>query len=383
MDATSIEDGLPILSKALAKRVAGQESLINETKEQLNDQNERIQVLEDTCKALILSLKDISNAGHSATTGEDLSEYIQAQADSLVERLTKNSVSEFDLNSSEGIHSGYVYKLTSGKGLASPRWKKRWFIVKEDGQILYYKNPKESRIPGHPANFLDLRRYKIIPAEESELSAHKVYRESAFQASAPGERTFYFYAHDESEEAKEKWIKAFQFAAAKRSGTLSGVRGLDVRRGSATVLNGIGERQTKIESQASNNTITKETPTETQNSNEPTNKDVPDFSCSSESLDAATCHGWLQRKEAGGGWGKIYFVLDGPYLFSFNNPSAQTALTATQITGCVIDIVFEDDIERGLSIEKDGMKKIVLNALNDDDYSNWVACLTNTAQAND
>lgn len=43
-----------------------------------------------------------------------------------------------------GTCFGYVYKLSSGRGIGGKQWQKRWFVVRDNGMIHYFKSARES-----------------------------------------------------------------------------------------------------------------------------------------------------------------------------------------------------------------------------------------------
>lgn len=116
--------------------------------------------------------------------------------------------------------------------------------------------------------------------------------------------------------------------------------------------------------------------------------DPTQFACSEASLAGAAMHGWLERMEPGGAWGKLYYVLNGTKLFRFNNPKGQIPLGFSEIKSAMIDFVFDDDPivdgkERVMSIKLNGEReKMYLSSDNDDDFGLWFSGLNNVAQLN-
>lgn len=318
---------------------------------------------------------------------------------------------------SSGTKSGYLYKRTSGKGISMQKYKKRWFVVRDSGMIVYAHNPTDLQKDG--GHELDLQDYNISFATDQ-----KADNSYPFKATRPGQRTYYFRPEPDSNQGRADWMQAFSDAACKRTGTSS--RGSSFSGGSAGgAKSPLSQQQLQaLQEDGSHGAAAAgappaialsaadaelaaldalvQTPVPVAAAAAPASPPPPpvpasppapvsnDFACNEASLAGAAIHGWLERMEPGGAWGKLYYVLtsaaDGGKLFRFNNPQGQIPLGYSDVKFAAIDFVFDDDPivdgkERVVSIHVKGEReKMYLSSHDDDDFGLWFSTLNNVAQ---
>jgi len=395
--------------RGLVERLDAQDGVLAGKQAEIEAQEARLEELEDTCLALVRCLKEVEDTHPASTPGNDgadapmvsLTEYIKAEVEDLARKTLSSAIkaaaasSEAETGEPElyGTCFGYLSKLTSGKGISSKKFKKRWFVIKSDGRVQYYHTMKESTNADHAANAINLEGYTITTADYKE--------KGAFKASCDKRRTFYFLTDPVTDEQRTKWMTAFSEAAKVCSGGVVPPRPtLERSASSSASLMSIGTAvvaaaQTKPE--PAQTPVAPTTPVQppaqrfAAHSHSPDGEAAaasadaggPTFSCSEETLAAATCHGWLTRQGPNDTWCRIYYVLEGKTLFYFNNATSTVPLGSIAMPGTVVDIVMEDDIggkERGLSVEHGG-QTTVLCAATDEEYGVWVPALTNVAQS--
>lgn len=100
------------------------------------------------------------------------------------------------------IKTGYMHKL-GGQGMLK-NWKKRWFVLKHDGCLYYYKTKDEI----DPLGAVVLTNYTLVKARDAG-------KQHAFKISKYKARTYYFYT--ETEEDMNSWAKAITEAAWKKT----------------------------------------------------------------------------------------------------------------------------------------------------------------------
>eukprot|EP00795_Rhopilema_esculentum_P008608 gene8608-14619_t len=96
------------------------------------------------------------------------------------------------------IHSGFMMKL-GGTGLTPKNWRKRWFVLRSDHCLYYYKNPK-----GKPAGGIVLSNYLVTPVMGSTSKSF------SFQLTKGGARTYTLAALSSTE--MRTWIQVISEA---------------------------------------------------------------------------------------------------------------------------------------------------------------------------
>ncbi|PIK58152.1 hypothetical protein BSL78_04952 [Apostichopus japonicus] len=100
------------------------------------------------------------------------------------------------------IKTGYMHKL-GGQGMLK-NWKKRWFVLKHDGCLYYYKTQEDV----DPLGAVVLTNYTLVRARDAGKS-------HSFKITKYKARTYYFYTENESE--MSSWAKAITEAAQKKT----------------------------------------------------------------------------------------------------------------------------------------------------------------------
>ncbi|XP_078584372.1 uncharacterized protein LOC144866688 isoform X4 [Branchiostoma floridae x Branchiostoma japonicum] len=100
----------------------------------------------------------------------------------------------------EPVATGYLHKLSGGR--VGKQWRKRWFVLKKDNTLYYYKTREDKE----PLGTIVLANYTITPA-------HEIGRTHAFKASRFNTRTYYFSAA--TEEEMEMWSRLLNQASAQ------------------------------------------------------------------------------------------------------------------------------------------------------------------------
>eukprot|EP00111_Clytia_hemisphaerica_P003390 TCONS_00009681-protein len=89
--------------------------------------------------------------------------------------------------------SGYLFKQ-GGTGITPKNWRLRWFELKKDNCLYYYKNEQDPT----PAGAVILTKYQVTRAVEAN-------KRFSFKLTKGGARTYYFAANSEDE--MKKWMK--------------------------------------------------------------------------------------------------------------------------------------------------------------------------------
>eukprot|EP00058_Branchiostoma_floridae_P002399 XP_002587887.1 hypothetical protein BRAFLDRAFT_87274 [Branchiostoma floridae] len=100
----------------------------------------------------------------------------------------------------EPVATGYLHKLSGGR--VGKQWRKRWFVLKKDNTLYYYKTREDKE----PLGTIVLANYTITPA-------HEIGRTHAFKASRFNTRTYYFSAG--TEEEMDMWSRLLNQASAQ------------------------------------------------------------------------------------------------------------------------------------------------------------------------
>ncbi|KFM72785.1 Connector enhancer of kinase suppressor of ras 2, partial [Stegodyphus mimosarum] len=101
------------------------------------------------------------------------------------------------------VYSGYLQRL-SARSVTGRRWCRRWFAVKLDGVLYWYRTNKDHE----PLGALGLQNQTISRVPEAGAP-------HAFKVSKIGESPFYFSADDE--DTATRWISALNQVAATAS----------------------------------------------------------------------------------------------------------------------------------------------------------------------
>eukprot|EP00794_Sanderia_malayensis_P012181 gene12181-13438_t len=97
------------------------------------------------------------------------------------------------------VYSGYLSKL-GGTGFTPKNWRKRWFVLRSDNCLYYYKNPRDS-----PVGAVVLSNYLVTTV------LTKTNKKFAFHLTKGGARSYTFSASSEIE--KKMWMKVISEAA--------------------------------------------------------------------------------------------------------------------------------------------------------------------------
>ncbi|XP_041466480.1 protein piccolo-like [Lytechinus variegatus] len=103
-----------------------------------------------------------------------------------------------NLRSDQTIMSGYMHKLAS-TGMIK-QWRKRWFVLKHDHCLYYYKTEDDIL----PQGAIVLQNYTVTKARDAG-------KQFSFKLTKEGARTYVFYTSNEEE--RSSWGKAINDAA--------------------------------------------------------------------------------------------------------------------------------------------------------------------------
>eukprot|EP00048_Salpingoeca_helianthica_P022711 m.19893 g.19893 ORF g.19893 m.19893 type:complete len:301 (+) comp7685_c0_seq1:68-970(+) len=192
----------------------------------IEQQDERIEYLEDMVESLVNTVNEFQafvktqlpqhrrdsagKATHIFTRRSTVGELSKPSDKSpKVHRRTSSCHSEFaeELPGVPiyGTCYGYLNKLSAG---ISKNWKRRWFLLKDDGTLLYYKTAKASTEEGAIEHGrIELSGYTILKTTDAKFG---------FRASHPTHRAFVLSA--ETDDDRARWMAALDAAAAKREG---------------------------------------------------------------------------------------------------------------------------------------------------------------------
>eukprot|EP00040_Diaphanoeca_grandis_P044708 m.13322 g.13322 ORF g.13322 m.13322 type:complete len:408 (-) comp9684_c0_seq1:31-1254(-) len=391
---------------ALHATLTEQNAQIDAANKKISEQDEKMEELEDLVTALALTLKDLQSAvstpgGPSVATQRALSRTALANETQLQTLLKdgpqKDSDSE-DVDSANaplppiyGVCFGYMYKMSSGKmslgrSSALTSWKKRWFVIQDDGSVSYCKTMADSTSTTAEKTDLNLQGYSV----ESSPENGKPYCIKLFNSK---QRTFFLSPDPETDENQKKWITAFELAIINQSKrtpqispvqpyrynshstqntrtsmSKSSVSGVNVDEAVAAL-----SRAAAVAMNKAHQTITEESPKEEQNTDQEQNQEG----------EVVVCEGWLERRNATGAWIRQYFKLQANELIAYEDAEATSEVSRKLVPGTLVDIVWEDDAdgkERAFSVS-DSNGTMTLCAESDDDMGTWVSELTNVAQS--
>ncbi|XP_078584370.1 uncharacterized protein LOC144866688 isoform X2 [Branchiostoma floridae x Branchiostoma japonicum] len=140
----------------------------------------------------------------------------------------------------EPVATGYLHKLSGGR--VGKQWRKRWFVLKKDNTLYYYKTREDKE----PLGTIVLANYTITPA-------HEIGRTHAFKASRFNTRTYYFSAA--TEEEMEMWSRLLNQASAQSAkfgglgsgeGQLKDPRGICTDRAGNIIVADRGNRRVEM-----------------------------------------------------------------------------------------------------------------------------------------
>lgn len=104
-----------------------------------------------------------------------------------------------------GTCYGYLNKLSAG---ISKTFKRRWFLLKDDGTLVYYKTAKASTEEGAIEHGrIELAGYTIVKAND--------IAKFGFRATHPTHRTFVLST--DSDDDRTRWMTALEAASTKRT----------------------------------------------------------------------------------------------------------------------------------------------------------------------
>ncbi|XP_023931803.1 uncharacterized protein LOC106176737 [Lingula anatina] len=137
-----------------------------------------------------------------ACTHSECLQLLQSNSDSVDLEITSASNNNLPYHvgsrdSKVPMLTGYLLKQSSNY---IKSWKKRWFVLKQDNCLYYYKTEKEK----DPLGAILLSNYTITKATD-------IHKRHAFKALKYGSRTYYFVA--QSEEEMSRWADALNQAA--------------------------------------------------------------------------------------------------------------------------------------------------------------------------
>ncbi|XP_048590319.1 FK506-binding protein 5 isoform X2 [Nematostella vectensis] len=122
-----------------------------------------------------------------------------SDSSTVSEREFKQSA-PVDGNTAMAILSGHLLKL-GGTGLTPRNWRKRWFVLKEDNNLYYYKHSKDTS----PCGVIVLQNYSVSKAPESN-------KKHCFKLNKGGARCYHFSAASEAD--MKAWMVALMQAAS-------------------------------------------------------------------------------------------------------------------------------------------------------------------------
>ncbi|XP_033640520.1 uncharacterized protein LOC117300807 isoform X1 [Asterias rubens] len=142
---------------------------------------------------LKVNSQDVRNSPHSqvvklAMTGPDPLHLV----------VGTNVCNTLNLDANKPVMSGYLHKL-GGAGMIRT-WKKRWFVLKHDNCLYYYKTEEDVE----PLGAIVLCNYTVVKARD-------VGKAFAFKLTKCKARTYYFYTV--TEEETSRWAKHITEAA--------------------------------------------------------------------------------------------------------------------------------------------------------------------------
>jgi len=128
---------------------------------------------------------DVKSSRHQSWSALTETEYIEKQ--------NKKSGTYPRQTNVQVLCSGYMFKQ-GGTGFTPKNWRLRWFELKEDNCLYYYKSEQDNM----PNGAVMLLKYDVAGAAE-------VNKRYAFKLIKGGARTYYFATN--SEEEKKRWMK--------------------------------------------------------------------------------------------------------------------------------------------------------------------------------
>lgn len=336
----------------LKAKIEAQSVDIDAAKAKVADQEDKMEEMEDMITALAYTLKELDAAVQlreprprtgtaSSTTGS------HADADDLSDILgqgmpTAETAPDGDTPLLYGLCFGYLWKQSTGRGIGT-QWKKRWFVLKNDGTATYFKNMADSTSTTSQRTELSLAGYIPIAATDTG-------KPFGFRLVCTGQRPFTFAPDTENEETRTKWLNAFKDVIKLQTGS--------------------GRKFRK-------------TPSIVSRAGSISNKSAT-YPTGAELLESATLSGYLELQKSENVWVREFFAIVGYDIVQLSGEDAASIVKKVPVAGSVIDILWEDppdEKERAFSIIVDGIST-VLNAESDEAMGEWVSMLTNLAQSN-
>ncbi|XP_032219051.1 FK506-binding protein 5 isoform X1 [Nematostella vectensis] len=202
-----------------------------------------------------------------------------SDSSTVSEREFKQSA-PVDGNTAMAILSGHLLKL-GGTGLTPRNWRKRWFVLKEDNNLYYYKHSKDTS----PCGVIVLQNYSVSKAPESN-------KKHCFKLNKGGARCYHFSAASEAD--MKAWMVALMQAASTVSKPGAGFQ----------LLEG----------------------------------NVHNVSIPALSIRHPDCHGYLSKQgHKVKSWKRRYCVLKNGYLYYYSDMANNTALGVAKLLGFTLE----------------------------------------------
>ncbi|KAK3699577.1 hypothetical protein QZH41_014281, partial [Actinostola sp. cb2023] len=153
------------------------------------------------------SVSDLSSANSANLLSVDRNR-MGSNSSTVSEREYRTSVElkrEDSEDPSKVSVKGYLLKL-GGSGLTPRNWRKRWFVLKEDNCLYYYKNSKDKV----PCGVIVLCNYSVTKAPDSS-------KKYCFKLNKGGARTYHLSAASDDE--MREWMIALMRASTNVSAT--------------------------------------------------------------------------------------------------------------------------------------------------------------------
>eukprot|EP00041_Stephanoeca_diplocostata_P017662 m.361253 g.361253 ORF g.361253 m.361253 type:complete len:391 (-) comp20778_c2_seq2:95-1267(-) len=375
----------------LKAQIAEQDEKVAAANERVESQIEKMEEMEDMILALVGAMKELEDSvalrtplrdhGGADTGSGDLSSALDV---AVASRPLSGSSSQGTIDNTPiyGLMFGYLWKLSSGRGSISSKrhWSKRWFVVRGDGQVYYYKSMRDSTDEKVKPSVLDLRGYTLSPATEDKGKPF------AFKAVSPEVRTrsFLFAPDTPTSAARAKWLDAFHQAqeardAGGRAPSPSSSKGH--RRSSTASMASVGSDSGRVSAISVDASPVKA-------DHSPVSRSTSAEEMLTDAVTRASHSGWLQARVGANVWEPRFCCLLAEEKQFVQMKSSDPPVPVERdgqivLQGAMIDIVMEedaDDRERVLSIQVGDNPAVLFYAETDDDYGSWFSKLNNLAQ---
>eukprot|EP00051_Salpingoeca_urceolata_P018685 m.264774 g.264774 ORF g.264774 m.264774 type:complete len:379 (+) comp19252_c0_seq4:3671-4807(+) len=230
---------------------------------------------------------------------------------------------------------GYLAKQS---GSVAKQWKRRWYLLKNDFELRYYKTAKASTQATADHGKVDLTGYTIQKAPE-------ISKPHAFKAVCLGKKTLQFVADNEDDQLR--WMAALSEAAEKLTAAeiamIETAKRVNTERDRILRERGVSSEQLSV----------------------------------STAVKGASKHGYLKRQTATGTWSRLYFVLQDDILHYFGSENSSSALGAVWLQGHTVS-KGDDHV---LMLSHPGTRTFTIKALSESDFAQWHAKLSEAAEA--